>query len=240
MGDKSAVEAVKPMLYHPDIYVRRQAALTLNTFGDKSGVPIMIATLSSKSSNSRSVANAVLKVITGQDPAEAESLRILPADKEKEVIKKWLEWWEQNRKTMKVEEPKDFSEVLAGEEGEMRLRYTAEEEEEKNNPELPVFEDAAKTPKATFERFRAALLKDDVKAALSLMSYPIKEKYEKIFEEIGTHRGDYARGLGKIYFISELDNILEYEMITEQDDGFIAFPVHFVRDDDGNWLIMEL
>jgi HEAT repeat protein len=238
-GDKSAIPAIKSKLYHPDVYVRREAALALNALGDKSGVPVMVATLSSQSRNSRSVANAVLREVTGQDFAEKKSLRSLPADREKEVIEKWLEWWGQNREAMKSEEPNDFSGILAGEEAATQLRYATMEEGEKNNLELPIFEDPSKTPKATLERFRASLLKDDVNTALSLMSYPLKEKYEKIFEQIKEHRGDYARGLGKICFSSKLGNTLYYEMITEQDDGYLAFPVHFAPDFDGNWLITE-
>jgi len=239
LGDESAVEGIKPMLYHPDIYVRRQAALTLNALGDRSGVPIMIATLDSQSKNSRSVANTVLREVTGQDFAKGKSLRSLPTDEEKVVIRKWLEWWRQNRGAIKGEEPEVFSGILVGEEAAIRLRYAAMEEEEKNNPELPVFEDPPKTPKATFEQFRAALLKDDVKKALSLMSYPLKENYAKIFEQLGPHRHDYAKGLGEIYFSSKLGNTLYYEMVTERDDGFFAFPVHFAPDFDGNWLITE-
>jgi hypothetical protein len=199
----------------------------------------MIATLSSKSRNSRSVANAVLKEITGQDFTDEKSLRSLPENEEKTVLNKWKDWWKDNKKSFEAEKAEDFSKVLAGEEAAMRARYAAAEEEEKNNPELPEFEDPTKTPKATFERFKTALLKDDVKTALSLMTYPVKENYEKIFEQIGDHRRDFAKGLGKIYFSSKLSNVLYYEMITEQDDGFFAFPVHFVQDDGGNWLITE-
>jgi HEAT repeat protein len=238
-GDKSAVPAVKSKLYHPDIYVRREAAITLNALGDKSAVQIMIATLSSKSRNSRSVANAVLKEITGQDFTGGKSLRRLSAEDEKTATNKWMVWWKENRSNMGADRVEDFSKVLAGEEAAMQLRYISAEEQEKNNPELPVFEDQAKTPKATFEQFRMALLKDDVKTALSLMSYPVREKYEKIFEQLGEHRRDYAKGLGRIYFDSKLGNILNYEMITEQDDGFFAFPVNFSQDDEGKWWIAE-
>ena len=238
VDDKSAIHAIKTKLYHPDIYVRREAALALNKVGDRSGVPIMIATLDSQSKNSRSVANAVLREITGQNFAGDKSLRHLSDAEEKMVLNKWMGWWKENKDASESDKV-DFSKVLAGEEAAMQLRYAAMEENEKNNPELPTFEDTSKSPKATFEQFRAALLKDDVKTALSLMSYPLKEKYEKIFEQIGVHRNDYARGLGKIYFNSKVGSTLYYEMVTEQDDGLFAFPIHFVQNDDRNWLITE-
>jgi hypothetical protein len=238
MGDKSVVEAVKPMLYHPDIYVRRQAAITLNTLGDRSGIAIMISSLESKSRNSRSVANAALREITGQDFADGKSLRIMTDAEEKSVINKWKNWLKENKDAAGLDKVGDFSKVLAGEEAAMRMRYTAMEEEEKNNPELPMFENAAKTPKVTFERFKSAILENDIKTALSLMGYPLKEKYEKIFEQMGEHRHGYAEGLGRIYFDTKVGNILYYEMVTEQDDGRAAFPVHFVQDDNGDWLII--
>ena len=102
-----------------------------------------------------------------------------------------------------------------------------------------MFENPAKTPKVTFERFKSAILKNDIKTALSLMSDSLKEKYEKMFEQLGEHRRDYAEGLGRIYFDTKLDNMLYYEMVTEQDDGMVAFPVHFVLEDNGDWQIIE-
>ena len=230
MGDKSAVEAVKLMLYHPDIYVRRQASLTLNALGNRSGIPIMISSLESKSRNSRSVANAVLREITGQDFADGKSLRNLSDVEEKAVLGKWMNWWKENRDAMGVDKVEDFSKILAGENAAMQQRYAAMEEEEKKNPESPTFKGASKSPRATFEQFRAALLNDDVEKTLSLMNYPLKENYKEIFEKMGVHRRDYARGLGKIYFDMKVDDIYYYEMVTEQDEGLIGFPILFVQD----------
>lgn len=238
IGNNSTVETVKPMLYHPDIYVRRQAALTLNAFGDHNGVSIMILTLESKSRNSRSVANAVLKEITGQDFADEKSLRTLSEAGEKAVIEKWRSWWKQNRDALGIAEAKDFYRTLAEEDSAMQLRYAIIEEEEKKNPELPTFENSNESPYATFEQFRAALLNDDTEKAISLMCYPLNENYKKIFEKI-EDRSDYARGLGKIYFDMTLGNIYYYEMVTEQDDGLFSFPIHFVQDSNDKWLITE-
>ena len=72
------------------------------------------------------------------------------------------------------------------------------------------------------------------------MSDELKEKYEQLFKELGSHRRDYAKGLGRIYFDTKVGNILYYEMVTEQDDGMASFPVHFVQDNNGDWLIIEL
>ncbi|MBN2018634.1 MAG: hypothetical protein JW749_00225 [Sedimentisphaerales bacterium] len=234
-----AKDGIGSMLYNPDVYIRRKAALTLNLAGEKRGIPMMIAKLSSKSSNSRSVANAALREMTGQDFSDGKSLRNMPAEKEKEVIAKWMDWWNLNCKTLKSGRPEEFERKIINDDSAMQKRYKAMDEKESTNPELPEFENPVKTPKATFEQFKAALLKDDVKTALSLMSYPVKEQYEEIFEQMGTNRGDYAKGLGKIYFSSKLGNMLYYEMVTELDDGLIAFPVNFAQDDDGNWLIIE-
>jgi hypothetical protein len=239
-GDKSVIPAVKSKLYHPDIYVRRQAAITLNTLGDRSGIPIMIASLESRNKNSRSVANAALEEMTGQDFAGGQSLRRLSDIDEKAVLNKWKGWWRKNRDTIGAYKEGDISKAMASEETAMKMRYVAMEEEEKNNPELPMFENSAKTPKVTFEQFKSAILKNDIKMALSLMDYPLKEKYEKVFKQMGEHRRDYAKGLGNIYFDMKLGNELYYEMVTEQDEGLIAYPVNFVQDENGDWLITEL
>jgi len=239
IGDESAVEAVKPMLYHPDIYVRRQAALTLNALGDQNGVPVMIASLKSKSKNTRSVANAVLKECTGQDFTEGRSLRMLPINEEKAVIEKWQVWWEKNKSPVNANEIRDFSKILDAESEVMARRYAAIEDSQEDKPGLPIFDDPKRSPVAAFEEFKAALLADDVDKALSYFSPHLKETYAEIFQQLGLHRQDYAKGLGKIYFDMKLDNVYYYEMVTEQDEGLISFPIRFVQDHNSKWLITE-
>jgi HEAT repeat protein len=239
-GDDSIITHIKKKLYHEDIYTRREAALVLNKLGDQSGVPIMIESLKSRFKNNRSVANAVLKEITTQDFTENKSLRQLSPDEEKVVIKKWTTWWEQNKAAIKADKVIDFSDVLKGEAAFREQCYAVARETEKNNPDLPTFDNPQKTPLVTFENFKAALMAGDDEKALSYMAPHIVETYREIFPKLGPHRRDYVEGMGNIYFDMELSNVLYYEMTTEQDDGIFSFPIHFAQDLDGNWIISVL
>jgi len=231
------INAAKKDLYNEDVYTRRKAAIDLYYLGDYSGVPIMIESLKSKFKNNRSVANAVLKEITTQDFSEGKSLRQLSLDEEKAAIERWITWWEQNKTNIKADEVTGFAEVLKGE-AKARARYhAAAREAERNNPDLPTFDDLEKTPHATLEKFKTALLAGDDEKALSYMAPHIAEKYREIFGQLGPHRRDFVEGMGNIYFDMELSNVLYYEMLSEQDVGRFSFPIHFAQDLDGNWII---
>ena len=236
-GDDTSIPHIKRKLYHEDVYVRREAALALNELGDQSGVPIMIESLKSKFKNNRSVANAVLKEITTQDFIEGKSFRQLSPEEEKAAIKKWITWWEQNKTNIKADEVTRFAEVLQGEANAKARYHAAAKEAENNNPDLPIFNDPEETPHATFEKFKAALLAGDDEKAVSYMAPHIAENYRKIFSQLRPHRRDFAEGMGDIYFDMELSNVLYYEMLTEQDEGIFSFPIHFVQDLNGNWII---
>jgi len=236
-GDENSISHVKRKLYHENVYVRREAALVLHKLGDQSGVPIMIESLKSKIKNNRSVANAVLKEITGQDFTEGKSLRELLGDEEKAVIERWTKWWEQNKTNIKADEVTGFDEVLKGEANARARYHAAAKEAEKNNPELPTFNDPKKTPHATFEKYKAALLAGDYEKALSFMAPYLAKKYREIFPLPEPHLQSYVEDMGDIYFDTKLGNALHYEMISEQDEGVFLFPVRFAEDLNGNWII---
>jgi HEAT repeat protein len=237
LGDDTCIPHIKRKLYHEDIYVRRESALALNKLADQSGVPIMIESLKSKFKNNRSVANTVLKEITTQDFTEGKSLRQLSLDEEKAAIERWITWWVQNKTNIKADEVTGFTEVLKGEANARARYHAAAKEAEKNNPDLPTFDDLEKTPQATLEKFKTALLAGNDEKALSYMAPHIAEKYREIFPLLGPHRRDFVEGMGDIYFDMELSNVLYYEMLTERDEGRFSFPIHFTQDLDGNWII---
>jgi hypothetical protein len=236
-GDETSIPHIKRKLYHEGVYIRREAALALHKLGDQSGVPIMIESLKSEFKNNRSVANAVLKEIAGQDFTEGKSLRELLGDEEKAAIERWTKWWEQNKTNIKADEVTGFDEVLKGE-ANARARYrAAAKEAENNNPELPTFNDPKKTPQVTFEKYKAALLAGDDEKALSYMAPYLAKKYREVFPLLGPHLRLYVEDMGDIYFDMKLGNGLDYEMISEQDDGVFSFPIRFAEDLNGDWII---
>lgn len=237
VGDDTCIPHIKRKLYHEGVYIRREAALALHKLGDQSGVPVMIESLKSTFKNNRSVANAVLKEIAGQDFTEGKSLRQLSGDEEKAAIERWTKWWEQNKTNIKADEVTGFDKVLKGE-ANARARFLADAKEaENNNPELPTFNDPKKTPHATFEKFKTALLAGDNEKALSYMAPHLAKSYREIYSQMGPNLQLYIEEMGDIYFEMKLGNGLDYEMISEQDDGVFSFPIRFAEDLNGDWII---
>lgn len=236
-ADESAIPHARRKLYHEDVYVRREAALLLHKLGDQLGIPIMVKSLKSKIRNTRSVANAVLKEMTGEDFTQGKSLRYLTPDEEKVVIEGWIRWLDQTKHTIKADEVAGFSEILEREVAFRARQKAAREQAEQLKPDLPIFEDSSKTPKVTFEKFKAAVLAGDDEKALSYMTWDMQEKYAEILRQLGEHRSTYVQGMGEIYFDWRLGGRLHYEMVTNNDEGIFAFPVCFVEDPEGNWLI---
>jgi|GEM_PF-3250955 len=238
-GDASAAGVIKDKLYHKDVYVRRAAALALHKFGDQAGVAVMMASLEAPSRNTRSVANAVLKEITGQDFTSGKSLRFLPAAEEKEVIDKWQAWWQQNKSPGEDGRMKDLAVILENEVKAEQQRLIAARETEKKNPEYPLFDDPNNTPLTTFAKFKQALQAGNTDEALSFMAMNKREAYRQFLEKLGPRLSGFANGLGDIHFSMKLSNVYYYDIIVEGDEGVFGFPIHFVQDTDGKWIILD-
>lgn len=238
-GDKSAVPHIKKKLFHENVYVRRRAALALHKLGDQTGVPIMIASLKSKSKSTRSVANAVLREITGQDFAEGKSLRRLLPEKQNEVIEKWLTWWKQNKNRKQADDITSFAKVLEGEAAARARRYATMKKAQKDNPDLPTFDDPKNSPEAVFEEFKAALRANDFEKLISCFASPVRAQHTEIYRQLRPYFREMAEDMGEIIFQSQDENMLRYEIIREEDDGLYGYPINFVMDFDGNWKILD-
>lgn len=239
-GDEPAISHIKKMLYHEDVYVRREAALALHRLGDQSGVPIMIASLEAESLNTRSVASAVLREVTGQDFTESKSFRHLSPDNQKGAIEKWKVWWQQNKNSINAGNIMNFSVVLERDKEAMDKRYAAILDAEKDNPNFPVFADQNDSPIAFFEQFKIALAANDINKAVSYFSPHLRERCKKIYQQLGAHCRDYAESMGPLYFESRMNNQFRYEMLAETDEGLFSFPVHFIQIGKGKWWIQQL
>jgi len=239
-GDESAISHIKRMLYHEDVYVRREAALALDRLGDQSSVPIMIASLEAESLNTRSVASAVLREVTGQDFTEGRSLRDLSPDNQKTAIEKWKVWWQQNKNSINADNIMNFSVVLERDKQAMDKRYAAILDAQKDNPDLPIFDEPNESPEAFFEQFKEYLATNDIDKAVSCFSPHLRERYKKIYQQLGAHCHDYAESMGPLYFESRRNNQFRYEMLAETDEGLFSFPVHFVQIGQGKWWIQQL
>ena len=240
LKNTSAIPVVKEKSYHRDIYIRKEAVIALHKLGDDSGIPIMIESLNSQFINNQSVANSALMAITGKNFIDERSLRLLSDEKRKKAVEDWKKWWDENKNSIKADKVINFNKVLNGEAAAKAQRLSMIKKMEQENPELPVFDDPNKSPERTLERLKAAVLAGDDEKAVSYFAEPVKGTYREILKNFGGNRGNFVQGMGIIYFSNRLGNTLNYEMITEQDDGTFSFPIKFSQDLSGNWLIFEL
>lgn len=236
------INAAKKDLYNEDVYTRRKAAIDLYYLGDYSGVPIMIESLeSSEYPLTCSIANAVLREITGNDFSEGKSLRRLSKNQQKEVIKKWVKWWQENKNSIKADkiDRNRLVEILKNDANQRQQFIAQLIEKEKTKPELPEFKEPHNTPQKTFEEFIAALKAGDDAKALSFMADQLAKTYKSILKQLsGLDRQVFINNMGQhIFFDHGLGGMLSYEILVEDDDGIFYYPISFGKDDNGNWII---
>jgi len=95
-------------------------------------------------------------------------------------------------------------------------------------------------PLDVFESFKAALAVGDVNEALTYIAEISREKYAEIFQIIEPHLSDYVAGMGELTYDRHSDGEVKYEMLHQNGELTLSFPVFFIRDDDGNWRIFNL
>ena len=241
IGGESTIDVIKPRLYGPGVYLRKDIALTLHAMGDDSGVPVMIASLQAPRLNTRSVANYTLKEITGQDFTGSKSLRYLPPEKQDEVIAQWQSWWEhQDGEPLDADTLTRLKSVLNDEPNQYRQQSLSVRQQEQNHPGYPGFEDPCNTPLVTFKQLKQALLADDIEQALLFIAPHKKEYYRKVFERNPPMLYKLVDRLGDIYYEQHLGRRYQYTRPLETDNGVIPITVVFLNDGQGQWLIDTL
>jgi len=95
-------------------------------------------------------------------------------------------------------------------------------------------------PLDVFESFKAALAVGDVNEALTFVTEISREKYAEIFQIIEPNLPDYAAGMGELTYDRHSDGEVKYEMLHQDGELTLSFPVFFIRDEDGNWRIFNL
>ncbi len=248
IGDKSAIPHIKEKLRHRHSWVRTRAALALNKLGDNSGLPVMIESLKSDDKNSRSEAASTLSEITGIDFCDGKFLFSFSPQEEQEIIRKWLDWWKNNKDRygsgMIAENTKHIS-------SEHKGKAHQSFKEEVHQPSLdskallidPTLEtdDPNDSPLAVFKKFRNALLEDDLEKVLSCL-VPYKredQEYRDFYKKLRPHFTQMAKDMKGLVIESKEDNLVVCDLLREEDGEIFGYPVRFVKDADGNWFIED-
>jgi hypothetical protein len=92
-------------------------------------------------------------------------------------------------------------------------------------------------PNDTFDAFKNALADGDIDTALKFIADSSKDKYDEIFQAIGSNLPDFTAGMGTLTLESQDEGRAVYEMTHQNGATTYSFPVVFIKDDDGNWKI---
>ncbi len=95
-------------------------------------------------------------------------------------------------------------------------------------------------PLDVFGSFKTALAAADVNEALAFVAEISRDKYAEIFGIIEAHLSDYAAGMGEMTFDRQRFGEVIYEMLHDDDGLTLSFPVFFMREEDGKWMILNL
>jgi len=93
-------------------------------------------------------------------------------------------------------------------------------------------------PSGLWECFKAALWADDLDRALSFFADRVHDNYAVILGELRPQFQTMVSGMRGLELISVKPDAVNCEMLYDEGGGVIAaFPVHFMKDELGNWKI---
>jgi hypothetical protein len=95
-------------------------------------------------------------------------------------------------------------------------------------------------PLEVFEEFKAALSVADVNDALTFIAEASKERYAEVFQIMEPNLPNYVAGMGEMIYDRQIGDQVKYEMVHQDGEDTLLFPVIFVREDDGKWRIFNI
>lgn len=94
-------------------------------------------------------------------------------------------------------------------------------------------------PEDIFEYFKAALAIGDVNEALTYVAEISREQYRIFFEELEAYLPQMVSDMGELIPIERNEEMAYYDLLREEDGEIYAYPLTFVREEDGNWKIYD-
>jgi hypothetical protein len=96
------------------------------------------------------------------------------------------------------------------------------------------------SPVDVWEKFKAALRKDDIDKALTFITPFARDDYAHILREMKPHLKEFVNGMGKLTPESIETGSAQYELEhTDPNGDIFSFPVYFNLDEKGNWTITK-
>lgn len=158
----------------------------------------------------------------------------------KEFIAKAEDWWERNKgrshEDWDTDEIANLFSTGKDKASEILIKYG----DIMVDPALQKFDDPNNSPLAVFREFRAALLADDLDKVISCFASYRRAEYAEFYKKLRPYFRMMAEDMKGLVLESRRHNIVECDLLRQQGDSVFAFPITFVKDEDGNWRIQEL
>lgn len=108
------------------------------------------------------------------------------------------------------------------------------------DPSFQKFDDPNNSPLSVFRQFRSALLADDLDKVVSCFVSYKQAVYAEFYKKLRPYFQKMAEDMKGLALKSRRENIVECELLRQEGDSISAYPIIFVKDEDGNWWIQEL
>jgi len=108
------------------------------------------------------------------------------------------------------------------------------------DPNLQKLDDQNNSPLSVFRQFRGALLADDLDKVIFCFASYKRAEYAAFYKKLMPSFRKMAEDMKGLAIKSQRESIVECELLRQEGDRIYAYPIIFVKDEDGNWKIQEL
>jgi hypothetical protein len=240
LGRKEYIDRLHNYLSISDADIVKSVSTALNDCNDIAAIPALIEFVK-KNAYRRNSFEDVFHCLRS---AINNPVIIYPAiaSDRKKLITEIENWWEQNKGKNPADWESDdltkLSILLAGQANIWKPLYDISEEFRLISGEV---EDINNSPVMTvFKRFKTALLMNDPNTVRACFSDGIGQAEAIALLKLRPKFREIADGLKRMCMESENEYKAKYFLLSpdpEREGKRVAFPVHFVRDEMGNWKI---
>jgi len=94
-------------------------------------------------------------------------------------------------------------------------------------------------PLDVWGQFKAALAVGDIERAVSFTAEISAEQYRTFFQELEAYLPQMATEMGELIFIKQNEEMIHYDLLREESGELYAYPVIFIKEEDGSWKIYD-
>ncbi len=221
----------------PDSNLLKLTSLALKDLDDTTAIPALIKFLK-ENMYRKSFEEAFYSLHWAIGNKDLKAPKSVP--QRKDFVAEIEGWWERNKdrssEDWNIDDITNFSSISKNKvittpvrDGDMLV-----------DPALQKFDDLNNSPLAVFKKFRAALLTDDFEKVTSCFAPYKRAEHAEIYKKLRPYFGNMAEDMRGLVLKSRSDNVVECELLRQEGDSISAYPIIFMKDEDGNWWIQEL